>query len=159
MKIMMYDSWNIKCKEHFFVILGHFCPLTLLTIQKIKFWKNKKSLEILSFYTCALQTMIKIYGSWDIEHDRQISGLFFAFLSPPPTSPKNENENKNEKKKKCLEISSFYTTVSKIMIICCTVPEIWQVIHVIFHFWLFFALLLHKQPQIWKFLRYGTWHM
>ena len=45
--------------------------------------------------------------------------------------------------KKHLEISSFYTSVPKIMIICFTVPEIWHMTHVtfIFHFGLFFALL------------------
>ena len=46
-------------------------------------------------------------------------GLFFAFL--PPDSPKNENF---EKQKKYLEIPPFYKSVSKIMIICFTVPEI-----------------------------------
>ena len=42
-----------------------------------------------------------------------------------------------------LEISSFYTGVTNIMIICYTVPEIWRVtdIIVIFHFGLIFALL------------------
>ena len=46
--------------------------------------------------------------------------------------------------KKYSEISSFYTSVPKIMIICHTVPEIWCVRDVIavFHFGLFFALLL-----------------
>ena len=44
---------------------------------------------------------------------------------------------------KSLEISSFYTSVQKIMIICYTVPEIWHLTDVIvsFHFGLFFALL------------------
>ena len=45
--------------------------------------------------------------------------------------------------KKHLEISSFYNSAPKIMIVCHTVPEIWQVIDVIviFHFGLFLALL------------------
>ena len=57
-------------------------------------------------------------------------------------SLKNENFN-NKKRKKRLEIPSLYTSVPKIMIICYTVPEMWQVTHVIviFHFILFFALL------------------
>ena len=44
--------------------------------------------------------------------------------------------------KNCLEISSFYTSVPKIMIICYTVPVIWCItdVIVIFHFGLFFAL-------------------
>ena len=56
---------------------------------------------------------------------------------------------KNEKKN--LEMSSFYTSVPKIMIICYTVPEIWCMTDVvIFHFQPFFALLLQKQPEKWK---------
>ena len=65
---------------------------------------------------------------------------FFAIYPPPPNSLKNENFK--IKKKKHLEISSFHTDVSKIMIICYIVPEMWHVKHVIviFHFGLFFAL-------------------
>ena len=53
------------------------------------------------------------------------------------------------KMRKPLEISSFYTSVPKIMTICYTVPEIWQVTHVIFifHFGLFFALLSPNSPK------------
>ena len=65
-------------------------------------------------------------------------GEFFAHL--PPRNPKNQNF---EKLKKCLEISSFYTSVPKIMIMCYTVPDILHVtdVIIIFHFELFFALL------------------
>ena len=47
--------------------------------------------------------------------------LFWAIFCPntPPTAQKNKIEKKNE----CMEISSFYTSVTKIMIICYTVPE------------------------------------
>ena len=50
---------------------------------------------------------------------------------------------KIRRKKKCLEISSLYTSVPKIMILCYTVHEIWRMTYVIviFHFGLFFALL------------------
>ena len=41
-------------------------------------------------------------------------GLFFDLL--PPNDTKNENEKKKKNEKKCLEISSFYTCVPKIMI-------------------------------------------
>ena len=45
--------------------------------------------------------MIKIYGSWDIEHDRQISGPFFAFLPPlPPPLPAQKMKIKIKMKKK-----------------------------------------------------------
>ena len=55
--------------------------------------------------------------------------------------------------KNYLERSSFYTNVPKIMILCYTVPEIWLVTDtiLIFHFGLFVAILLPKQPKIQKF--------
>ena len=80
------------------------------------------------------------------------------FLPLHPFALKNENFTKM---KKCLEISSFYTSVPKIMIICYTVPEIWYVMYVIviFHFGLFFALLLPYQPKNSKFQKNkkNTW--
>ena len=63
----------------------------------------------------------------------------------PPNSLKNEN---SKKMKKQLEISSFYASVPKIMILCYTVPEIWRLtdIIIIFHFGLFFTLLTPTSP-------------
>ena len=54
-------------------------------------------------------------------------------------------------KKKHLEITLFYTSVSKTMTICYTLHEIWQVtdVIVIFHIGLF----LHFYPQKCKFLK------
>ena len=84
-----------------------------------------------------------MYGYWDTERDRQ---NFFSFwINLPP----NYQEIKILKKwKKRLEISSFCMSVPKIMIICYAVPEIWHVTDVIiFHFGLFFTLLLHYNPK------------
>ena len=71
-------------------------------------------------------------------------GLFFALLTPTA-----QKINISKEWKKHLEISSFYTSVPKIMIICHTVPEIWCVtgVIVIFHFGLFFALLHPSSPK------------
>ena len=89
-----------------------------------------------------------------------IWGDFLPFY-PPPKSPKTENFKKMKKNKKHLEISSFYTSVPKIMIICNTVLEMWHMtdviiiiigyavleiwyvtyVIVVFHFGQFFALL------------------
>ena len=72
---------------------------------------------------------------------------FFALL--PPTNPKNQDFNKW---KNLLEISSFYTCVSKITIIWCMVPEIWSVTDRMFcHYRLFFALLARYGPRESKF--------
>ena len=68
-------------------------------------------------------------------------GLYFSLLPPPPPPP-NSLKNENFKKmKKHQDISSFYTSVPQLMIICYTVPEIWHVMDaIIFHFGLFCAL-------------------
>ena len=77
---------------------------------------------------------------------------FFAILDHflpfyPPNDPKNQNFEKMKKKR--LEISSFYTSVPKIMIICYTVPEIWRVTDVIFifHFGHFLPFYLPNDPK------------
>ena len=69
--------------------------------------------------------------------------VILGHLLPFCTNNLQKFWNQNfEKMKKHLEISSFYTSVSKLMIICHTTPEIWYITNVIciFHFGLFFAL-------------------
>ena len=110
-----------------------------------KYQKNeeKELPEISSFYTSLPKIMIIGYNAPEIWHITDVIifhfGLFFAFY--PCNSLKNENVLKM--KKKHLKISSFYTSVPKIMIISYTVPEIWCVTDVIvtFHFGLFFTPL------------------
>ena len=126
--------------------------------------KTPGDIIILHKYTKNYDHML--YCSWDVVRDR--CNCYFSFLlyltfyhppPPPPLTPpkkwkfqKNSQQNspkqpkkwklqENEKRKKIhLEIS-FYTSVPKNMIICCTVPEIRCMTDVIiFHFGLFFAL-------------------
>ena len=51
---MVYGSWDMECeRQNFLSFWTIFCPFNPLTIHKIKILiKWKKSLEILSFYTC-----------------------------------------------------------------------------------------------------------
>ena len=98
-----------------------------------------------------------LYCSWDMARDR--CNFYFSFwdIFCPLTARKIKM---SKKWKKPLEISSFYTSVPKIMIIYYTVPEIWHVTYVIFifHFGLFFALLPSQQPKKSKFLKNeNTW--
>ena len=84
---------------------------------------------------------VLISPCWDIACDRLklvIMGLFLPFYLPKPERSAFWKSEKNRQK-----ISSCYTSVPKIMIICYTVPEIYRVTDasVIFHFGLFFALL------------------
>ena len=60
-------------------------------------------------------------------------------------------KNEKKKKKKHLEISSFYTSVTELMIICYTVPEIWHMtdVIVIFHFGLF--LPFYPPKSTWRY--------
>ena len=50
-------------------------------------------------------------------------GLFSTLL-PPKQAEKSKLKKKKKIKKNHLQISSFYTSVPKIIIICYTVPEI-----------------------------------
>ena len=137
---MVPETWSMTNR-----MLCHFRQFfALLQPKKWKFWKMKKCLEISLFYIYAPEIMIICYTVPEIWHVTKISvifhfWLFFALL--PPNLPKKWKLKKKEKKS--LEISSFYTSVPKIIIICYTVPEIWHVtdVIVIFQFGLFFALL------------------
>ena len=108
-----------------------------------KFEKMKNTLrDIIILHMCSINDNHMIYGSRDMKRDRQIFLLFWTIFCSFTTAQKI-TILKNWKM--LLEISSFYTSVPKIMIICYTVPEIWRVTDVIFifHFGLFFALLPH----------------
>ena len=92
------------------------------------------------------------YAVWWMQLLFFILGYCLLFYFPPP--PVTAWTMKISKQwKKRLEISSFHTSVPKIMIICHTVPEIWCVRDVIavFHFGLLFVFLPSSQPEKWKF--------
>ena len=86
-------------------------------------------------------------------HDRCNYFSFWSIFCPftPQTSPKKsklkkkKNEKTPPKKQTHLDISSFYASVPKIMImiIYYTLPQMWGVadVIIIFHFGQFFALL------------------
>ena len=145
-KHMIYGFWDMKHnRQIFFVILGQFLPFYPTSNPKNKNKKKKKHLKILSFYKSGTKNHdYMLYCSWDMAHDRSIFLFSFSAIFCPstPLTPQTMKISK-KKKKKGLEITSFYTRVPKIMIICYTVPKIWHKTNVIvvFHFGLFFALL------------------
>ena len=154
---MMYASWDMEHERHIFLSFWTiFLPFTTLTLTKSKFWKNEKKapgdIIILHLFTTNGNQMM--YGSWDMERDRQncfvILGHFWLFT--PVTTEKIKI---CKIWKKCLEITSYYTSAPKIMITCCTVPEICCMTDVIFifHFGLFFASLLPLNSDKLKFLK------
>ena len=143
----LHCSWDMarfRC-NCYFSFCAIFCPFTSLTAQKMKISKKwKKPLEISSFYTSVPKNHdYMLYCSWDMAHDRcNCYFSFWAIFCPFAPITAQKIKIKKNKIKKCLEISSFYTSIPKIMIICYTVPEIQPMTHVIiFHFGLFFALL------------------
>ena len=137
----MYGSWDINW------IFGHFVLFfALLPSNKMKnqnFEKLKKTPgDIIILHMSTINENYMMCGSWDMECDRQIFfsfwTIFWLFYTPIITQRIKILKNW----KKHLEVSSFYTTVRKIMITCYTVPEIRPVtdVHVNFHFGLFFGL-------------------
>ena len=124
---MMYDSWDTEWdRQNFLSLWTAFCPFTPLTTPKNKILKNWK----------------KLYCSLDMAHNG--CNCYFSFWANfcPFTSLTAQKIKIKKKWKNPLEISSFYNSVPKIMIIYYTIPEICCVTDVIiFHFGLCFALL------------------
>ena len=119
----MCDSWDME-HNNFFWFWTIFCPFThppSLTTKRMKILKRWKKTprDIIILHKCTINTINDnhmIYGSWDINCNRQI---FFVILD------------------------HFLPFYPKIMIICYTIPEVWHVadVIVIFNLWLFFTLL------------------
>ena len=130
-----------------FCLFTHHPPPTL-TARKMKIqkkWKKKKKKpgDIIILHKCTKTHDQMLYCSWDTARDRcNCCYSFWAIFGP--FTPQTAQKNKISKNwKKPLEISSFYTSVPKLMIICYTIPEIWCVtdVIVVFHFGLLFSLL------------------
>ena len=192
----VHEIWHVTDIIVIFNLGLHFSLLPPKQPKKGKFQKNekKKHLEISSFYTSVAKIMIIYYIVPEIWHMTDILGNFWPYNSPspllsplpPPSFP--STVQKMKKIPRDIKVSSFKTSVPKIMIICFTVPEIWRVMDVIaiFHFGLFLHFYPRNSPKMkiskqWKkksrryhhftqvhqkswpyailFLRSGTWHM
>ena len=113
------------------------------------FKKMKKNpWDIIISHKCTKNHDHTVYGSWDMTCDRCTCYFSFWAILVHFTSLTAQKMKMSKKWKKHLEMSSFYTRVPKIMIVCYTAPEIWHVTYVIviFHFGLFFALLTPPAP-------------
>ena len=146
---MLYHSWDMEHdRQDFFSFWTIFClftpPPTLNNPENQNFEKMEKIPGDIILQKCTINDNHMIYGSWDMKCTRQNffchPGSFFVLL--PPYQFEKWKFQKNEKKEH-LDISSFYTSIPKIMIICYTIHEIWHVtdVIVIFHFGLYFSLL------------------
>ena len=119
---MIYDSWDMEHdRQNFLSFWTIFWTFTPLTTQKIKILKNKKTTWRYYHFTHVYHKW-QSYNIWFLKYQAWQTnffchfGLFFALL--PPT---NQKIKILTNWKKHLEISSFYTSVPKIMIISYTV--------------------------------------
>ena len=149
-KWQSFHIWFLRCgvwQTEFFVILDNFFNFfPPKNLKNQNFEKMKKSPEdIIILQMCTINKNHMMYDSWDMECDRQnflsFWTIFWAFTPNPKKIKILKKWNTS------LEII-FYKSVSKITIICYTVPKIWHVLVVIvvFHFGLFFALLSPPPP-------------
>ena len=118
--ILSYQVFFLKLPAYTFP----FYPLN--SPQKMKISKQwKKGLEI-SFYTSVPKIMIICYPVPEIWHVSDVIFIFhFGQWMFSPFTPLTAQKRKISKQRKNhLEISSFYTSIAKIIIICYTVHEI-----------------------------------
>ena len=97
------DIWCLKYKmrqTEIFNILGHFCPFSPLTTWKIKILTLKKTPgDIIILHISIINDNHMMYGSWDIEHNRQffvILTVFYTLL--PHYGPRKSKFSKKWKK-------------------------------------------------------------
>ena len=140
-KWQSYDIWFLRYEMHhnFFVILDHFLHFYHYSLKNENLKKMKKTPgDIIILHKCTKNHDHMLQCSWDMACDgRNCYFSFWAiFCSITPVTAQKMKISK--KWKKCLVISSFYTIVPKIMIICYTASDIRCMTGVIiFHLGLF----------------------
>ena len=143
---MMYGSWDMeRDRQNFLSFWAICCPFTPLTTKKSKFWKNEKKLEdIIILHLCTKNEDHMMYGSWDMERDRQNFLSFWVICGPFTLPPSNNPENKKvEKTKKTPRdiIILHMCTMNRDHMLYCSWDMVGDGGNFIFHFWLLFAVL------------------
>ena len=156
---MAHDRCN------YFSYWAIFCPFSPLTAQEIKIKKKimKKipgdfvilHRDITILHNCTKNHDHILYCSWDMAYDRCNCYFSFWAIFCPFTLLTAWKIKISKKWKKHLEISPFYISVLKLMIMYHTVPEMWHVtdVIVIFHFGLFFARLAPNSLKNQNFIK------
>ena len=118
-----FPRYGVQQTE-FFVILEcflSFYPSTDPENQTFEKIKKKKPEDIIILDKSNINENHMMYGSWDMKCDWQIFLSFWTvFCHFPPLTTRKIKILKNWKIH--LDISSFYTSVPNVMIICYTVP-------------------------------------
>ena len=144
---MMYSSWDLQHNR----VFCHFGPFFALwpsqQPKKSKVWKNEKKPGNMNLQLCITNDDHKMYGSWDIEHDRKKKFFFWSHFLPfyPTNNSKNPNFEKMIKKPEITIILHLCTTKDN-----CMMCGSWNIGHDS-DFGLFFALLPPQQLQKSKF--------
>ena len=119
---MVAEIWNTT---KYFLILDYFLPFyPPNNPENQNFEKMKKMPGDIILHMCTIHENHMMYGSWDMEHNRQNFVSLDHFW--PFYHLKQTRKPRFEKTKKCMEMQS----ISKIVIICYTVPGIWHVMDV-----------------------------
>ena len=133
---MMYGSWDKeRDRQNFFLLRTFFfvyLPPNNPENQNFEKWKKRVEISFTQVYH-----KWQSYDAWFLRY----LSFWVIFCSFTPLTTQKVKILKKWKKQ--LDISSFYTGIPNIMIVCYTVPEIWHVTSVIaiFHFGLLLALL------------------
>ena len=113
--IMILEIWSTH-QTWFLSFCTIFCHFISLTTPKTKILKNEKKAGDIILQMCTMNGNHMMYGSWEMERDGQNFLSFWTFFCPfTPVTTKKIIILK--KWKKYQEISSFYKSASKIMII------------------------------------------
>ena len=90
-QVPYFITFSIRCHRQ--VILGHFLPLQSPDNPENQNFKIEKTPGHIILHICTINGNHLIYGSWDMEHDRQkffvILDCFLPFY--PPMEPENQN--------------------------------------------------------------------
>ena len=106
---MIYGSWNVRCgRQKFLTFWDIFCLFSPLKTWKIKILTLKKTPgDIIILHICTINDNHMMYGSWDMEHNRQNFLSFWTVFCPfTPYGPRKSKFSK--KWEKHLKILSFY---------------------------------------------------
>ena len=162
----MFGSWDKQhCRQNFVSFYNVFCPFTTQKMHpENQNFKNKENKAWRYYHFLHVCHKWQSYDIWFLRSGvQQTEFLSFWTIFCPFILLTSRKIKILKKWNNHMEISSFYTSVPKIMIICCTVPEIQHMTDVIFifHFGLFFALLppLHMCTKNYDHMMYSCWDM
>ena len=111
---MIYGSSDIRHNIVFLSFWAIFWPFW--QPKKSKLWKKNMAENIIILYLCITNDNHMMYGSWNMECERE-NFLSFWTIFCPFTTITTQKIKILKKWKKCLEMLSFYTSAPEIKII------------------------------------------